>query len=148
MKRTKFIAVTVAMLVVIGALSWLGITLQKGRPVAVQQQVFAPTGQLVTGFPKELVLDQVAQISGSYAVNYSPTLDQYTANWTSTSSINDLYGEYVDYFISRGWAITNTSTDIAGFRGIYAVTSTADVNVVMNDSGQSGLSATVSYVKE
>jgi hypothetical protein len=108
---------------------------------------FAPSGQLISGFPKELILDQSALIGKSYTIGYAYNLNQYTANWTSNSSLGDLYGQYVSYFASHGWTVTNSSTNIAAFRGIYAVTSTADTNVVMT-SGQQGLKVTVSYVKK
>ncbi len=101
----------------------------------------------MSGFPEELVLDQAAQLSGSYAINYSSNLNQYTANWMSDSQIDELYNRYVSYFASRGWVVVNSSTNAPNFRGIYVVTSTADANVVMN-SGPDGLKVTVSYVKK
>ena len=74
-KKTKFVAVSVAMLIVIGVLAWWGFASQKiQREVA--KPTFAPIGQLAPGFPKDLILDSLAQISGSYAINYSPTLNQ------------------------------------------------------------------------
>ena len=140
-KKTVIIAAVVAVIVILGV-SWYFF----GRPTP-PRATFAPQGALVSGFPQNLVLDQAAAISNSYAIAYSPNLNQYTANWTSTSSMDTLYQHYLQYFTENGWAITNSSTNITAFRGIYAVTSSAEANVTLDDSGVGGLKVTVSYIK-
>ena len=142
-KKIVVIVVAIAVVIVVLALIWW-FTLGEYRS---PRAAFAPSGQLVSGFPKELILDQTALIGKSYTIGYAYNLNQYTASWTSSSSLDGLYGQYVGYFASHGWTVTNSSTNIAAFRGIYAVTSTADTNVVMT-SGQQGLKVTVSYVKK
>ncbi len=140
-KRVAIISAVV--IIVVLALIWWLVWGEYNAPRAA----FAPSGQLVSGFPKELILDQTALISKSYTIGYAYNLNQYTASWTSSSSLDGLYDQYIGYFASHGWTVTNSSTNIAAFRGIYAVTSTADTNVVMT-SGQQGLKVTVSYVKK
>jgi hypothetical protein len=143
-QKTTGIVIVVMLVVVIGALAWWEIASQRHGALPV----FAPAGQLIAGFPKELVLDPAAQISKSYAINYSSSTNQYTANWISSSSIDDLYREYLSYFASHGWAVINSSTNTTAFRGIYAVTATEDTNIVINSSGKDGLAVTLSYVKK
>jgi ammonia channel protein AmtB len=142
--KKKVVAITMIAIVVIAlAISWWLFLGKYSSP----NTSFAPTGQLVSGFPKELILDNTALISNSYTIGYAYNLNQYTANWTSSSSLDSLYASYAGYFASHGWTITNSSTDTPDFRGIYAVTSSTDANVVMA-SEPSGLDVTVSYVKK
>ena len=141
-KKTVIIAAVVAVIVILGA-SWYFF----GRPTP-PRATFAPQGALVSGFPQSLVLDQAAAISNSYAIAYSQNLNQYTANWTSGSNMDSLYQRYLQYFTENGWTITNSSTAITGFRGLYAVNPSADANVTMSDAGTGGLRVTVSYVKK
>lgn len=113
--------------------------------------VFAPQGQLTPNFPKQLMLDPEAQVSTSYAINYDPTTNQYTAEWTSSSSLASLYGDYQKYFADNGWTITNQSgaTAASKLAVLYAATTTANVNVTLVAKGgaQGGSTdATVSYV--
>ena len=142
-KKTVVTLVIVVIVILALVLAWWLVWGEYNAPHAA----FAPTGQLISGFPKELILDNAAVVGKSYTIGYAYNLNQYTASWTSSSSLDDLYNQYVNYFTSNGWMITNSSTNIAGFRGIYAVTSSTDTNVVIT-SGKGGLKATVSYVKK
>ncbi len=143
-KRTAIVLGAVVVIVlVIGLAGWLSFSRQSSP-----QMTLAPKGELVSGFPKTLILDNAAAIDNSYTVGYSPNLNQYTANWTSSSSMDGLYQQYLQYFTQNGWAITNSSTNITAFRGIYAVTSSAEANVTLDDSGGGGLKVTVSYIKK
>jgi hypothetical protein len=143
-KKIVVIVVAIAVVIVVLALIWWFTWGEYRSPRAA----FAPSGQLISGFPKELILDQTALIDKSYTIGYAYNLNQYTATWNSSSSMDGLYNQYLNYFTSHGWTITNSSNNITAFRGVYAVTSTADTNVVMDDSGQGGLKVTVSYVKK
>jgi hypothetical protein len=142
-KRTLWMVAGIMIAVlVIGVLGWLFF----GRR-ASPRAAFAPAGQLTAGFPKDLILGQAATLGESYAINYSPAMNQYTANWTATSSLDDLYRQYTAYFISHGWKITNANITLSTLRSIYAATSTADANVVIT-SGKGGLKVSVSYIKK
>ncbi len=141
-KKTVIIAAIVVVAVILGV-SWYFF----GRPTP-PRATFAPQGALISGFPQNLVLDTAAAINNSYSIAYSGNLNQYTANWVSSSSMDALYGKYLQYFTANGWTITNSSTAIAGFRGLYAVNPSADVNVAMSNVGAGGLRVTVSYVKK
>jgi len=118
-----------------------------GNKVAVGSVVAAPTGQLVAGFPHELILDAAAQVSDSYSIDYSSSTDQYTTEWVSSSSAATLAQAYVQYFASSGWTVVNSSTEAPTYYSLYAVTSTADANVVMATRGNA-LDVTVSYIRK
>lgn len=106
--------------------------------------LFAPKGQLVTGFPQDLILDSNAAVSGSYSIQYSSSTNQYTAEWNSSSSMSDLYNDYKQYLPAHGWAITNDLAQNASSRGIYAQNASSDVSVVIVPQ-DSGSAATVTY---
>jgi hypothetical protein len=92
---------------------------------------YAPKGQLVSGFPQELILDSAAQVSNSYSIHYSAALDLYAAEWNSSSSMASLYASYQDYFSKNHWTITNKAASNAALRGIYATNGLYDVNVTI-----------------
>lgn len=143
-KRTAIVIVAVVVVaLMIGLAGWLSFSRQSSP-----RMTLAPQGELISGFPKTLILDNAAAIADSYTIGYSPNLNQYTASWVSSSSMDGLYARYLQYFTANGWTITNSSTNITAFRGIYAVTSSAESNVTLDDSGAGGLKVTVSYVKK
>ena len=142
-KKTTAIVAIIIVVAILGV-SWYFF----GRSTS-PHATFAPQGQVISGFPKTLILDNTAAIDNSYTIGYSANLNQYTANWTSaSSSLDSLYGKYLSYFTQNGWTVTNSSTNITGFRGLYAVNPSADANVTMSDVGTGGLRVTVSYVKK
>jgi hypothetical protein len=148
MKGLKNIWVWVGVAVVVIILVVWGIgRLQSHQQVAAPTVVYAPQGQLVQNFPKELILDPKAQINSTYSINYDPTTNQYTAEWNSSSSLVSLYNIYNTYFGSNGWTITNSSgaTSTSKIAAMYAATSTANVNVSLVAQGQ-GAGVSVSYV--
>lgn len=107
--------------------------------------VFAPQGQLVPQFPKSLILDSAAAVSGSYSVNYSSSTNQYTAEYNSSSSMATLYASYKQYLPANGWTITNDSAQYARSRGLYATNASSDVTLTIIPQG-SGSQVTISYV--
>jgi hypothetical protein len=113
-------------------------------PVAVH----APTGQLVPGFPQALILDDAAQVNNSYSINYSTSTNQYTAEWSSSSSLASLYAKYQNYAAVNGWTISN-SADYPTLKGIYATnaSATAAMNVIMTPQDK-GSEITISYVAQ
>lgn len=148
MKDSKRIWVWIGVAIVVIAVIVLVVWKLTAKPKpAGPVPVFAPQGQLVPNFPKELILDPQAQVASSYSINYDSSTNQYTAEWASSSSLATLYGEYQKYFGTNGWAITNQS----GVKGasklavLYAATTTANVNVTLVSQGK-GSEATISYV--
>lgn len=107
--------------------------------------VFAPEGQIISGFPASLILDGSPSVDGSYSINYSASLNQYTAEWKSSSSMTALYEAYNTYLPAHGWAIVNVATKYPKIRGIYAQNASSDVSVAISAEG-SGSQASVTYV--
>jgi hypothetical protein len=141
-KIWMWVGVAVVVIVVVVVIVWKPSAKPMG-PVPV----FAPQGQLVPNFPKQLILDPQAQINSSYSINYDPTTNQYTAEWTSSSSLASLYGDYQKYFGDNNWTITNQSgiTGASKLAVLYAATSSASVNVTLVSQGK-GSQGTISYV--
>jgi hypothetical protein len=110
--------------------------------------VHATAGQLIPGFPRQLVLDSAATVSNSYSINYSASTNQYTAEWVLSSSLASLYVEYQSYAKANGWTISNHA-DLPTLKGIYATnaSSTAAMNVIITPQGK-GSTVTVSYVAQ
>ena len=105
---------------------------------------YAPQGQLVSGFPKELILDSNAQLQGSYAVTYSSSTNQYTAQWISSMTMNDLFLLYKEYFLVKRWTISNEMNSV-GARGFHAENGSAAVGVAIIDN-QTQRTVNITYV--
>ena len=116
-----------------------------GRKPAPGTPVFVPTGQVVPEFPKELLLNHDADFSQSYSINYSSSTNQYTAIWNASSSVADVYNEYLSYFQTNGWDITNRITRYTDSRGLYATNGTSTVNVAIVAQG-AGAQVIISYL--
>lgn len=141
-KIWAWVGVAIVVIIVVVAFVW-----RPAKKSAAPVPVFAPQGQLTPNFPKQLILDPQAAIGTSYAINYDPNTNQYTAQWTSSSSIMTIYNDYQTYFKGNGWTITNQSGVKAASKigAMYAATSTANVNVTIVAQGN-GAGVTVSYV--
>jgi hypothetical protein len=108
---------------------------------------YAPAGQLVAGFPPALILDDAARISNSYSVSYSANTNQYTAVWTSSSSMASLFTAYQNYFKQNGWAIGNTFTGRTTLRSVYATKGNIGAEVVIAAQGTAS-QVTISYATQ
>jgi hypothetical protein len=139
---TGVVIVLLLILVLLGAFSG-----KNNQPVTQGVPTYAPQGQLVTGFPQELVLDPTAQLGGSYGINYSTSTNQYTAMWTSSKSLDDLYSAYKTYFQNNGWTISNEMTAYAGTKGLHAAKGTASAGLSVVDNGASR-KISVTYVAQ
>ena len=103
---------------------------------------YAAQGQLISGFPSELILEPQAQISESYSLS-----GEDVAQWNSNTSIDDLFNEYQNYFSSNGWNIINETASPSSVRSIYAQNDSASVNFTATQDGQ-GSDVTVSYLPQ
>ncbi len=138
-------ALVLAAGIVVAGMAWNASSKQ---PVAsAPMPVYAPEGELVPQFPKVLILDPAAAVSQSYSINYSPTTNQYTAEYDSSSSILSLYAAYLQYLPSNGWTITNQLTSYSNSRGVSATDASSSVEVsVVAQSG--GSQVTIGYVTQ
>ncbi len=136
----------VVVVVVAGGVTWYLLARgpqTPGGPVPV----YAPPGQLVASFPKQLILDNAAAVTNSYSVTHSSSSNQYTAQWNSSSSMDTLYSAYKQYFPANGWTIINDVTQYANARAIYATNASSDVSVSIGSGGkEDGSQVSLTYL--
>jgi hypothetical protein len=149
MKDLKKIWVWVGVAVVVIILVVWGVWKLQPHQQAMTNPVpvYAPQGQLVPNFPKNLILDSNAAISGSYSINYSSSTNQYTAEYDSSSTVTSLYNKYQSYLPQNGWTITGSLTTHPTFDVIAATQGNAQLQVVI-DTENKGSQATITYVEE
>ncbi len=138
-----WVGVVVVVLAVVFAFAWRPSSKQPAS--SGPAPVFAPQGQLVPQFPKSLILDSNAAISGSYSINYSSSTNQYTAEYDSSSTVVSLYTQYKQYLPANGWTITNDMNSLSGFRGIAGGNASSSVQVAINAHG-GGSQVTITYL--
>ena len=150
MKDSKqaWVWVGVAVVVVIVAI----VTWAMWKPTSPQKQVtststpvYAPQGQLVPQFPKGLILDPKAAVSGSYSINYASSTNQYTAEYNSSSTMASLYKQYQAYLPKNNWTVTGSLTTKPSFEVIAASQGSNQLQIVISTIGK-GSQVTISYV--
>lgn len=107
--------------------------------------VYAPSGQVIFGFPLQLILDPTPTTTNGYSITYSSTAVQYTVAWNSTISMTSLYDTYKQYLPANGWTITNDITNYPTSRGLYAQNSSSTVAIAIVAQG-SGSQVSLSYL--
>jgi hypothetical protein len=97
--------------------------------------VTAPSGTVVGGFPKELILEPSASAAKSYRIDYaSGSIAQPVLAYPSGKSLKDNFAAFKDYFAKSGWTLTGESLSSAGpVAFLYAVTGNASANVTIQD---------------
>ncbi|HVM76656.1 MAG TPA: hypothetical protein VMU07_00695 [Candidatus Paceibacterota bacterium] len=118
-----------------------------GTQTGAPQPTFAPQGQTVAGFPKDLILDPNASIGSSYSLNYAASTNQYTAQWNSSMTMAALFAKYTAYFSANGWTITNQQSK-PQLDSIYAKnTDGSEANLAIYPQG-TGNEVIISYVAQ
>jgi hypothetical protein len=141
----------VVIIVIVAVVMWI-IGREKGSltgPVPVH----ASAGQVIAGFPQDLILGiatgSLAGVTNSYSLDYSTSTNQYTAEWVSSSTPAALYAQYQNYTAANDWTIMNHA-DTAALMAIYATNASSAVNIVITPQSQAALAkgskVTVSYV--
>ena len=123
-----------ALVIIIIIIAVAGILVWKFYPKnsEVGKPVYAPKGQLTPQFPKELILDTTVAVNNSCAINYSPTLNQYTAEYDSSNTVKALFADYQSYLSKNGWTITSTLTTRPMFDALNATKGTEQLQVVVS----------------
>lgn len=147
MKDPKHVWVWVGVVVVVGAVAaWIAL---KGKPnqsvTSAPVPVYAAQGQIVPQFPKGLILDSSAAVSGSYSIAYASSTNQYTAEYDSSSTVTSLFKQYNTYLPANGWTITGTLTSHPTFDVIAAEQGNDQLQVVLS-TNTGGSQATITYV--
>jgi len=135
-----WVGVVVVVLAVVFVFVW------KPMPSAPNDvPVHAPAGQLVSGFPSQLVLDSSAPVGSSYSLKYSSSTSQYTAQLNSSNSVSAEFTSYQSYFSANGWTIGDSNQSSPTLESIYATNDTSGVTVVIAAHG-TGSQVTINYV--
>lgn len=142
-----WVGIIVVVLIIVLAFVWKpsGQSPAQNQAVANPAPVYAAQGKIVDGFPQDLVLHALRIVESSYSIAYTSSTNQYTAVLNSSSSMDFIYKNYMQYFWAHGWTIANNITKDPGSRGIYAVTSTAEASIAILQEG-TGSQVTASYL--
>jgi hypothetical protein len=153
MKDSKraWVWVGIVVVVVVIAVWAISYFVHKNSKQAGTVAVTAPQGQVVAGFPKQLILYNVynvnassSSVADSYSYSFSSSTGQYTVNFNSSSSITSAYMDYINYFHTAGWTVTGWNTSESTFRAITAKMGYGTANIVINKVGN-GSQVTVTY---
>jgi hypothetical protein len=96
--------------------------------VPMGSPAFAQQGTVVQGFPQNLVLNSPGAVQSSYSIGYSTSTNQYTAQWTSSESVDQLFNDYQAFLASSTWFIAN-QTSQPGFDTLYLKNGSSSANV-------------------
>lgn len=141
----KVVAWITVIVVVVGGIGWYMIASIPSKQQPAVPATYAPAGQLIPGFPQQLILDNNAAVTNSYVINYATTTNQYTAQWDSSSSMTALYTKYKQYLPQNGWTISNDVTRVATMRAVAAKNASGSVSVVITQNG-SGSQVVLTYL--
>lgn len=144
--KARMVAWIVIIVLAAAGLIWYGL-MRNAAQTRGPVPVYAPQGQTVQGFPKQLILDNAAAVVNSYSVTHSASSSQYTAQWNSSSSVTALYNAYKQYFSANGWTIVHDVTQYANARALYATNASSDVSVSVTSAGkESGTQVSLTYL--
>ena len=108
---------------------------------------FAAKGQVVQGFPQNLILKDNPNITNSYTINYSSSTNLYTAQWNSSSTPDSVVSQYQTFLSQNGWSVTLTKSTVSWLKGLSAVTSTANLLLSVTPQG-SGSQVSLTYTTQ
>ena len=134
-------SILIIVLVIVGALWFLG----KGTRSGVwydengNKVTEAPAGQLISGFPTELILEQDASIEKSYVTDYANAGQRMpVARYTSSMNFNQVVDDYRRLLIAQGWTILKDGsidevpvTNFSATRG----SETANITLTLQNDG-------------
>ncbi len=147
-KGQKIAVITLVVILIAAIIVAVAMKKQPGIKQAAKVKVTnAPAGQVIGGFPTELLIDASGSADQSYAAAYN-NANQYTVKVKSASSEQKVFTDYLAYFNANGYKIVNKNqTDTIS--NIYATKGTITVNVVIThlkvDNNQTFINIT--YVK-
>ena len=113
---------------------------QTGSPAktaAAVQPVFAPRGQLVDTFPKELIMGDNSVTQTSYKVSDANS-NQSTAVYNIGDAAGTVYQEYLAYFSKNGYKLINNQISPRGDGAqAFAVGTSGSISVQISAAGNS-----------
>jgi hypothetical protein len=134
MQDTKRIWALVGAAIVIVALV-VEVVWQRGPSIpkpTTPVVTYAAKGELVSQFPKQLILENKSAVQKSYAISYASGTTQYTAVLDSTSSVWSVYVDYLKYLPPHHFVIK--TSQLATSSGLYAISTSSVVSISINAS--------------
>ena len=145
------LGLVIIFLILLGLL-WLsdGGMQQAGGPREIapgQVLTEAPEGEVVGGFPTELLLEPEAATDASYSIAYADdNTTQPVVSYRSAKPLSENIASYKTYLEGNGWDIKQYADEnVAPVTFFYAYKANAEVNVTFA-SDVSGVMVTISYV--
>ncbi len=146
-KQKILVGLVVLLAIALIAMLMLKNSVKQNTEVPKVNRTDAPKGTVVSGFPKDLIIDSAAQTESSYTIKYEAQ-DQYTASFKTDKSIKDEYSAYIAFFEKNRYEIVNKS-EAAVVSSIYAKNATGEVNVVISRLEKDAqTTVTISYLKK
>lgn len=114
------------------------------------QRVDAPKGQVIEGFPTDLILNSFGKPTESYMVPYGSTNKQYSVAFQTKTKVIDEYSQYLALLYKDGYSFVNKHMD-SNSANIYATSQSknADVNfTIIHTPGQTLNNVSLIYLKK
>ena len=149
----KKLLVTVAVIVVVAVIAaaaywFLGPKETTQQLADGTEKVTAPAGKVVSGFPKDLVLDAAGSPDESYALIYkSQNVSQPTVAYVSSKSYADTIADFDAWLRANGWSISREGTpQETANTFFYAFKGSDEVNISITRDITNKVSITIAYV--
>lgn len=149
--RRKLVVIIIGVVVIIAAA--VGWWMYKNREISTeiapgQTLVTAQQGNIVSEFPRELIIEEGIAVSESYRIEYAEGgVGQPVAVYDSKLTMAENFTAFRAYLEDNGWRIRNESApDGSSVAFIYAVTDDADVNVTLEPMPDGKARVSISYV--
>lgn len=138
-----WVGVVVVVLLIVIAVVWRP---SSKPPVATGPvPVYATKGQLIPQFPSSLILGSSTAVNNSYSINYSSSTNQYSAEFTSPSSMANMYALYNKSLPTNGWTIIGSNVTHPTVREISASQAGGQAEILISQVGN-GSQVEISYV--
>ena len=116
------------------------------KMMEVLQPVFAPKGQVVDTFPKELIVGGNSVPQSSYKVSYANS-NESTAVYETGDSLDTVYQDYLTYFSKNGYRLINKQIAASGGSAqAFAIGASGSISVQITTVGSS-TRASVTFLK-
>jgi hypothetical protein len=115
----------------------------------------APTGEVIAGFPSELILEDGVVASESYSIAYTEgSVSQPVVSYLSKKTLEQNIEAYGAYLSLNEWIVSHEATaDDAPVTFYYATKNNADLNItfaveeaIEGEEGTGGVKVTIAYV--
>ncbi len=138
----RFLAIIVLIVLLAGLTYWYN---QANKPkVFPRTDAFA--GQVIEGFPKDLIFD-AKEITESYSIDYGSSAKQYVAEYTSKDQVIIAYLKADKYLRGNNYVIVNQRLQPT-VANIYGTKSEGDVNVLVQKLTDTTSQIIISAVKK